>query len=78
MRLPAKVLAKRQRLWDVEDLAERIGVSCDTILQLEKDPLSVKGETLHAYLKYLEWRLKVAKDYRQRTLLKNPALGEAL
>jgi len=78
MHLPRKVLAERRYLYFTEEFAERIGVSRNTVLKLEKDPLSVKGTTLRAYLRLLGWRIKVAKAYRSSTLDGNPSLEDAL
>jgi len=78
MHLPRKVLALRRYLYSTEEFAERIGVSRNTVLKLEKDPLSVKGTTLRAYLHLLGWRLKVAKRFRLVTLADNPSLEDAL
>ena len=63
MKLPAAVLSKRRLLYTTEELARQLDVSRNTIGKLEKDPLSVQGRTLRAYLLALGWRLRVARDF---------------
>lgn len=68
MQLPDKLKVRRRLLYTDEDIAREVGVSQETIHELEKDPLSVKGAILRAYLLTLGWRLRFVKDFQLRSI----------
>lgn len=60
MKVPPFVIRKRKRIgWTQADIARLLDVNTATVMKLEGNCLSVRGETLARYLSLLGYSLKI-------------------
>lgn len=59
--IPEPVAKCRGRLYTQQEVADRLNVDVKTVRKVERDPLSVQGNTLRAYLALFGWRIAFRK-----------------